>query len=102
MACIHVRCCKSCHLMSDKLISHCDIEKGKIKEDLVSKQIDYEEAGQLQLLPIAQEKLKEAYSLPYSQSGLCIVLHTETLLQIVIRKSFAVGCKFLSVESLKS
>ena len=64
--------------MSDKLVSHCDIENGWkwIKEDRVSKQIDHEEAGQLQLLPIAQEKLKEAYSLPYSQSGLCIVLHT--------------------------
>ena len=40
------RCCKSCHLMSDKLVSHCDIENGWIKEDRVSKQIDHEEAGQ--------------------------------------------------------
>ena len=52
--------------MSDKLVSHCDIENGWkwIKEDRVSS--DHEEAGQSQLLPIAQEKLKEAYSLPYT------------------------------------
>ena len=48
------------------------------------------QVGQLQLLSIAQDILEEAYSIQI------MVFNTETLLQIVIKWSFAVGCRFLS------